>query len=464
MVFQAYKGDWHAGVDVYKKWRSSWFTRANVAPWVDDIHSWQQIHINSSEGELRCRYSDLVKHARQCVKHGVKAIQLTGWTMWGQDGYLPDHNIDPRLGSWDDLKKAIADIQAMGVKVVLYAKYQFADLTTDWYKNELHRLACHDWWGNRCEFEGYSYQSPAQMVNATVHREAMMCMSSAEWRKLMHEEFRKCFKVGADGVLNDEIQNYRAWHFCFDKSHGHGYPAFIDSGACALADELAGIATKEHKGNEPFLLSGENHSDLLKLTHGLAYFRVFEGHVPVERYIDSEFPFMVSVVGFDDRESINASLLYRYIMSYEPFHFRGELDDFPLTIEYGKKVDDLRRRYREFLWDGEFCDVMGVKVEVDGHPVEPHTSPCLYSVFKSKAGGKRAVVVVNHNETPVDARVTLDTAQDAESTDPGTSTDPGEEPATGAVFVSASPEHPDSRPCDGALTIPARSAVVVMEA
>jgi hypothetical protein len=458
VVLQPYVGTWHAGVDVYKKWRSSWFTRAKVPTWADDIHSWQQIHINSSEGELRCRYSDLVKHARQCVKHGVKAIQLTGWTMWGQDGYLPDHNIDPRLGTWEDLKKAVAEIQAMGVKVVLYVKYQFADLTTDWYKKELHRLACHDFWGNRCEFEGYSYQSPGQMIYGTTHRLAMMCMSSAEWRKLMHEQFRKCIEVEADGALNDEIQNFRSWHFCFDKDHGHGYPAYIDSGACVLADELAEIAAAEHRGSEPFLLAGENHSDLLKLTHGLSYFRVFEGHIPAERYIDSRFPFMVSVVGFDDRESINACLLYRYIMSYEPFHFRGELDDFPLTMEYGKKVDDLRRRYREFLWDGEFRDVLGAMVDVDGGKVD--SGACLYSVFRSRSSGKHAVVAANYSEAPIEARVVLG-ARDQ----PGINGGAQENARQGAppTLAVVSPEEPDPRPCNGTVAIPGRSAVVVME-
>ena len=34
-------------------------------------------------------------------------------------------------------------------------------------------------------------------------------------------------------------------------------------------------------------------------------------------------------------------------------HFKGRLDDFPLTLAYGKRVDALR----DYLWDGEFRDI-----------------------------------------------------------------------------------------------------------
>ena len=47
---------------------------------------------------------------------------------------------------------------------------------------------------------------------------------------------------------------------------------------------------------------------------------------------------MIAVTGFDDREMINRALMYRYIISYEPFNFKGDIQDFPLTVAYGEKV------------------------------------------------------------------------------------------------------------------------------
>jgi hypothetical protein len=110
------------------------------------------------------------------------------------------------------------------------------------------------------------------------------------------------------------------------------------------------------------------------------------------------------------------------------------LTDFPLTLAYGRKVDALRRKYRAWLWDGEFRDTLGAKVNVEG----AHR----YSVFVS-ASGKRAVVVVNQErDKSLTARVEL--------------------PKPGQLVV-VTPEQPDARPTSGTIEIPARSAAVVLE-
>lgn len=120
----------------------------------------------------------------------------------------------------------------------------------------------------------------------------------------------------------------------------------------------------------------------------ISYFRISDSSTPVERYIDPQASLMVAVTGFDDREKLNLILLDRYIISYEPYNFKGHVTDFPLTLEYGKKIDALRQRYREYLWDAEFRDTVGATVTADGSH--------RYSVFVTK-NGKRAVVVVNQS-------------------------------------------------------------------
>jgi hypothetical protein len=38
VVLRCYSGDWHAGVDLYKQWRSTWFKKPPVAAWVTDVN------------------------------------------------------------------------------------------------------------------------------------------------------------------------------------------------------------------------------------------------------------------------------------------------------------------------------------------------------------------------------------------------------------------------------------------
>jgi hypothetical protein len=143
---------------------------------------------------------------------------------------------------------------------------------------------------------------------------------------------------------------------------------------------------------------------------------------------------MVAATGMNDREMLNLILLNRYIISYEPFNFKGHVTDFPLTLEYGKKIDALRRRYKSMLWDAEFRDTLGASVTSDGQH--------RYSVFVA-GGGKRAVVVVNQEYSKtITAKIDL--------------------PNPGRLAV-ATPEQQDRNPTSGTVMIPARSAAVVME-
>ena len=92
VALEAFTGDWQKGVDIYKEWRSSWMKTPSNPSWASEPHSWQQIHINSPEDELRMSFRDLVKIGEDCAKHGVKAIQLVGWNDGGQDQGNPSHD------------------------------------------------------------------------------------------------------------------------------------------------------------------------------------------------------------------------------------------------------------------------------------------------------------------------------------------------------------------------------------
>lgn len=135
--------------------------------------------------------------------------------------------------------------------------------------------------------------------------------------------------------------------------------------------------------------------------YALGYYRINAATRHALRYVDPFAPLMAAVRGFDGRGEINLCLLYRYVISYEPYNFKGHVTDFPLTLEYGKKVDALRRKHRKFLWDAVFRDTLGVTVCADGNH--------RYSVYVAQ-DHKRAVVIMNLEERrPINVTVTLPT-------------------------------------------------------
>lgn len=431
LVFQPFSGDWHVGADIYKAWRSTWFKAARMPEWVRDVHSWQQIQINSAEDRLEFAYKDLVRYAEACRRWGVKAIQLTGWQIGGQDRDFPLHDIDPRLGTAQEFKDAIAACKKMGVEIILFNKYAWADVTSPHYE-EFRKFVIEDPYGNPYTFSGYSYDTPTQIAGINNRRGAGMCMASPAWRKRAIEEFRKSVDLGASGILFDECQ----WHmnpYCFSKTHAHPAPGAVFSGDVPLIEGFRTIIDSEE-----FLFAGESPYDIELQAYDLSYFRIQNGFVPFGRYIDPSAPMAVAVTGWDDRQLINACLLYRFSMSYEPRNFHGELDEMPVSLTYGRSVDDLRRKHREWIWDAEFRNTVGARVTVGGKLLT------TYTVFRRK-DGRRAVVFANMSDTDrIICEVSLN------------------DPRLGALKL-ISPEQTDPKPWPGILELAPGAAAVVLE-
>jgi hypothetical protein len=436
ILLNPYSGSWQQGVDNYKKWRQSWFKPPVLPGWINEVHSWLQLHINSPEEEWRIGYNDLIQYGSACAKNGVKAIQLVGWNNGGQDRGNPSHDTDPHLGTIAEFKTAISRIEKLGVKVILFNKYTWADRSTAWFRKELVKYAVKDPYGDYYVYNGYQYQTPTQLANINTRRLIPMCMQSPAWRKIADKEFEKNFLYGASGMLFDECFHHMPCYLCFDRSHGHHIPAYVYGGDAKLEKGFRSIADQR---NRDFLFAGESTNDFQNLTYQVSYTRInATTHVPVMRYINSGLPIMIAVTGFNDRLTLNACLRYKYIISYEPYNFKGKLSDFPMTLEYGKKIDSLRQKYKSFLWDGEFRDTLGVTVTDSAG-----TRYKDYAVFIAKTGKKAAVIVNNDGGKNIELSVLMN------------------DPAT--QIIIAGPENREGILTGSKIKVPALSAVVVME-
>ncbi len=425
IVLRCYRGDWHAGVDLYKEWRATWFKPSNLPEWAREVHSWAMLRMNTPEEDFLIPYTNLVTYGEEYASNDVRAVQVVGWNHGGQDRDDPSQDIEPRLGTRQEFRQAIAKVQAMGVKVILFGKLGWADLTTAWYTNELYRFEARDPYGIRYEQGGYSYVTPTQLAGINNRRRAIMDFLSPEYQAVACKEFQKLLDLGAAGWLFDEVCHHGPALYNFASAP----PDFMYAGDLPLAAQLRGTA---NAANPDFLFSGEGQQDWL-----MQYYPVSEiglTAVPICQYIDSHLPLLAGVSGFDDRETLNLILLNHYIIQYEPYYYKGHLVDFPLTLAYGKKIDTLRRRYKAYLWDGEFRDTLGAKLTATGSN--------RYSVFRTSQG-KRAVVVVNQEfAKAITATVEL---------------------ANPRKLVAATPEQLEAELSSGTLEIPARSAAVIME-
>jgi hypothetical protein len=393
---EAYRGNWNTGVSCYTKLSRAWNKDPVMPSWARDPHAWLQIHINSPEDELRIKYRDLPGVGEDCVKHGIKAIQLVGWNNGGQDRGNPYHDTDPRLGTFAELKEAIAKIHAMGVKVVLFSKFVWADRSLENFKKDFLPLAIKDPYGDYYMHPGYQYQTATQWMDINTRRLIPMCFMSDEYREVCKGEFKKLVDLGAAGMLYDECLHHGPALCCFDTGHGHRYGAPAYSADETLINAFTGIL-----GGREFMIAGEAIYDFQHDYYHLSYTRTSNRyHRPVSRFLRPRGAIMTAVTGFTDRNMINQCLLNRYIISYEPYNFKGVPSDFPETTAYGTKMDALRTELREYFWDGEFRDKLGgAVVTAEGKDYSD------YSVFTGTGGdttaGRTGMVICNYDDDPV---------------------------------------------------------------
>lgn len=227
----------------------------------------------------------------------------------------------------------------------------------------------------------------SQMADVNTRRLIPMCFNSDKYLEICKYEFQKCIDLGADGILFDENHHHAHTLCCFDTSHGHRYGVSTYASDERLIDTFREMA----EGKE-FLIAGEASYDFQLNYYDVSYARTWgRDHVPWSRMMRPNANLMTAVIGFHDRSMINQCLLNRYIISYEPFNFKGLLSDFPATVTYGIKMDRLRTELRDYFWDGRFQDKIGGEVFVDNRDYAD------FAVYKS-IDNKLGMIICNYDE------------------------------------------------------------------
>jgi hypothetical protein len=406
VVIRMYSGSWHEGLKPYMEWRKTWHQREPLPAWAEEIDCWMTLHINSPEGCCRHNYHELVDIAIEAKARGVGAIQLIGWARGGQDGDEPYQDIDPRLGTYEDLQDAIREIEQLDVRVLLMCKFKWADRTTPQYKTEILPHTMKDMFGDPVYFRGYAYQTITQQLGGVSRRTgATLCHQSEDYRKLALRELQKILDLGSSGLLYDELTSDDRF-LCFDPQHNHRYGDNNLKGSTLLAKEFS-VACKAHKAD--FLMAGEGPNDHLTQYYPINYVRTTDhwygaggrSHRAVWKYMDPEMKIATCLTGWDDREMVHQCLAFGYIINYEPYNFKGRLSDYPRTVAYGQKAQQLRRKLKDYLWDGIFQDTLGATVTAK------QDKAYVYSVFIHKINGKKAVVLANQGDGVLEAQVSL---------------------------------------------------------
>lgn len=390
MTVAPYRGAWTAGTAAYRATQGP--TRRSGAAWLGEPRSWLQVQLMSTEGEPRYDFDALVDIIEECAAAGIGAIQITGWNEGGQDGLVPVHRPAEKLGGEAGLRRALARARELDVKTVLYVKYVWVEKPGPYWA-EFEASVARDPNGQPYAQPGPVYHSSRKRYGISTPWYVPLCFGVESVRARFAAEVAELASWGADGVLADESLYHGRSLLCFADDHGHepGASSFLWDGAF-VEDLRAAIGD----GADTFVIAGEGAYDAQFEHYDLSYFRSFSAqHVPLGRMLRPDARIVTALIGFDDRNMANQSLLYGYGLSFEPYNFKGRPGDMPETVRYGTAVDALRAELAPWLWNGTLVTDPDVSVHADSGGADD----LRWTVWRD-AAGEPCVVVANYAETP----------------------------------------------------------------
>jgi hypothetical protein len=391
-----YEGSWHKGVDVYKAWKQKAMKQPEIADWMKEPYTWRCVSISNVQ--------ELVRLAQESKMHGVSVLHVNGWR-------AADSRDD--IKAIDGLTSAIRECRQLGVKIVLDMHLNDADKNSPWYRDELKNYVITNLYGMTTDIR-------------------MLCPHTKELISITENKYAKNKDLSAaDGVIIFDSNNNGHTFFCFDSNHGHKIPEFVQTGTFNLDRSFA---NEVRKAKPEIAVLGFGFFDAQTAIYD--GYRMGNGFLRQEkhRYINTQTPIISVIEDRTAREDLNLCLKDKYTVCYNFSLFGRELDRYPLIVKYGREIESLRKKYKEFIWEGEFRDTQGARVEGDR---------LSYSVFQTGDGRKGLVIVNNGTDKASTAKVTVDQSKRS--------------------LIVASPENPESVAYNGSVSIEPLSAILVME-
>ena len=214
-VFAFHEGDWHWAADDYRTWfqsvhapvpqnhRPQWF--------MESAGLMAHYDFQYQGGGIVHKYKD-IPHLYDLAKEmGFNHLLLSGWNRDGFDFGFPHYEVNPNLGTEQELKDALADVRARGGHTAFYINSRLCNVDFEDEHENLEKYAV----VNR---DGTRFQEKYGAANVTF---ASMCINS-EWKKRLADTVRYLTKeIGADSMYLDQLAMARSVK-CYNPEHEHG--------------------------------------------------------------------------------------------------------------------------------------------------------------------------------------------------------------------------------------------------
>jgi len=398
-----HEGIWYEGARLYRQWYDQHFTIDRTNSWLDQEDAWQSTIISYPEDTIGYRFRDLPKLAAAALSAGIRVLQIDGWDQGGIDRDYPHYVPDPRLGTVEDLREAIRECQALGVRVLLFSNLHVANIETEWFKKELHSYTIRDSRGNPEYTMGWEYNTIAGLVGNTKPRMHFCNPAHSEFSAIMQGTYERIADLGADGTQVDKV-------WC-GMAGIDGHPELKH-----LAPELSVTAPvveafARHRAmtdtrRKDYGIASETHWDRLFPYVEASYARHwYEDAIQSTSVTFPEFRQTCCVTGSSDFALVANCIRLGHIINIEADCLHASIAEEPLMRDFVSKALELRRGLWDVLWMSHIIDpVPHVEVKAD-----PRVK---FTLHESRTRPGAFALVLNHfDKEPLPVRLSWKTLE-----------------------------------------------------
>lgn len=396
VALQVHQGDWHEGSKLYRRWFDQHFEMRRKPTWLRKEMAWQSVIISNCEDVTVWKFKDLPRLAAGAKKYGVTTFEILGWDIGGIDRGYPQYRPDPRLGTPEEFREALAEVRKVGVHPLIFSNIQFADTAIPLFKDKLYKQAVDGLWAHDWRTVGWGEGTISGRMGLTRHNMTLVSPSHPEFRKLLMDQYVQLVKDGAEG-------------FQLDKTNGVGWldfnlqvPASPDQSLPqGVLTTLKETLEKCREVNPDFALASETFWDRSFPLVDVSYVRMndIDMGTPALRYTFPEWTSTITAERPGDFNVMNNGMRYGLVWAVQPRHYNDSMDE-ELTRPLSRYVQELiriRSKHKEVLFLGRFCDTLGADVSGGTH--------IRYSVFEGMDGRGKACVVVNFGNEEASSEV-----------------------------------------------------------
>jgi hypothetical protein len=397
VALQLHSGDWHEGSVLYRQWFDQHFQVKRRPTWLRKEMAWQSVIISNCEDQVLYRFKDWPKLAADAKKYDVTTFEILGWNVGGIDRGYPQYTPDPRLGTHEEFRQALAEIRRIGVHPLLFANIQVADTALPLFKEKLHRYAVHGRWAPDYPLMGWGEGTISARLSMTRSNMTIVSPSHPEYRKLLVDQFVERVKDGGQG-------------FQFDKAGITGgldfNPNLPTSPDRSLPEGMllayTDILAKTREVDPDVAIASEMFWDRAFPFVDVSYARMnmIDMPSPALKFTFPEWTSTICAESPGDINVMNNGMRYGLVWAVQPRHYNDSMDE-RLTRPLSRYVQELiriRAKHKDVLFLGRFRDTLGAEVK-GGADVR-------YSVFEGMDRPGKACVVVNFGDEEETAEVT----------------------------------------------------------